>query len=85
MVIDKKKRMPKLICKNGNDTRTLRRKLGLSQSEFWGALQVTQSGGSRYESGRDMPEQVALLLHLAFGTQKQSRELLEWLRGTSSR
>lgn len=41
---------------------------------------VTQSGGSRYESGRDMPEQVAWALHLAYGTEKQAAGLVDWLR-----
>lgn len=44
--------------------REIRRKLGLNQSEFWGSLGVTQSGGSRYESGREMPKPVRELLRL---------------------
>jgi len=36
----------------------IRRKLSLNQSEFWGKIGVTQSGGSRYESGRNMPRPV---------------------------
>ena len=42
----------------------IRRKLGLNQSEFWGNIGVTQSGGSRYESGRNMPRPVRELLRL---------------------
>ena len=42
----------------------VRRKLKLNQSEFWGAIGVTQSGGSRYESGRNMPRPVRELLRL---------------------
>jgi transcriptional regulator with XRE-family HTH domain len=42
----------------------IRRKLGLNQSEFWGEIGVTQSGGSRYESGRNMPRPVRELLRL---------------------
>lgn len=42
----------------------IRRKLGLNQSEFWGRIGVTQSGGSRYESGRNMPRPVRELLRL---------------------
>ena len=44
--------------------RTLRQRLGLNQREFWSAVGVTQSGGSRYESGRDMPRAVSELLRL---------------------
>ena len=41
-----------------------RRSTGLNQSDFWSSLGVTQSGGSRYESGRGLPKPVALLLTL---------------------
>jgi len=41
---------------------------------------VTQSGGSRYESGRAIPRTVQLLLHLAYGTEKQSQDLLAAIR-----
>lgn len=44
--------------------REIRRKLGLNQQEFWTRIGVTQSGGSRYESGRDMPKPVRELLRL---------------------
>ena len=73
-------KQPKLICPDGKAARALRCSLRLNQSEFWGRLQVTQSGGSRYEGGRDMPEQVALLLHLIYGTEKQAVNLLAFLR-----
>ena len=42
----------------------LRKKLGLNQSEFWKAINVTQSGGSRYERGTKAPDQVLLLVEL---------------------
>jgi len=48
------------------DLREIRRKLGLNQSEFWSKLGITQSGGSRYESGRDMPWAVGQLLRLMY-------------------
>jgi transcriptional regulator with XRE-family HTH domain len=44
--------------------REIRQKLGLNQDEFWQKIGVTQSGGSRYEAGRDMPRPVAELLRL---------------------
>ena len=46
------------------DSREIRRKLGLNQQQFWSMLGVTQSGGSRYESGRNMPKPVRELLRL---------------------
>ncbi len=53
--------MAKIDIKNIAD---YRRKLGLNQSAFWSPLGVTQSGGSRYESGRNLPKPVALLVTL---------------------
>ncbi|MCL2525336.1 MAG: transcriptional regulator [Betaproteobacteria bacterium] len=46
------------------EAREIRRKLGLNQQQFWSPLGVTQSGGSRYESGRNMPKPVRELLRL---------------------
>jgi transcriptional regulator with XRE-family HTH domain len=47
-----------------NNPRDLRRKLRLNQSEFWSRVGVTQSGGSRYETGRRIPRPVRELLRL---------------------
>ena len=44
--------------------REIRRRLGMNQEEFWTRIGVTQSGGSRYESGRSMPKPVKELLRL---------------------
>ena len=45
-----------------NEPREIRRKLGLNQQQFWSKIGVTQSGGSRYESGRNIPRPVRELL-----------------------
>ena len=42
----------------------LRALLGLTQSDFWSPVGVSQSGGSRYESGRKLPAAISTLLHL---------------------
>lgn len=47
-----------------SNPREIRRRLGLNQQQFWGMIGVTQSGGSRYESGRSMPKPVQQLLRL---------------------
>ena len=47
-----------------HEPREIRRKLGLNQQQFWSKIGVTQSGGSRYESGRNMPRPVRELLRL---------------------
>ena len=69
------------------DVREIRRKLGLNQSEFWSKIGVTQSGGSRYESGRGIPRPVQALLRLVHIEQididkirKDDYEIIEYLR-----
>lgn len=47
-----------------SNPREIRRKLGLNQHDFWSKVGVTQSGGSRYESGRSMPRPVRELVRL---------------------
>jgi len=47
-----------------SNPREIRRKLRMNQQEFWSRIGVTQSGGSRYESGRSMPKPVRELLRL---------------------
>lgn len=44
--------------------RELRRKSGINQFEFWSRLGITQSGGSRYETGRNIPTPAAMLIWL---------------------
>ncbi len=65
----------------------IRRRLGMNQQEFWTRIGVTQSGGSRYESGRTMPKPVRELLRLVHVEQvdlsKLNREdfdLLEYIK-----
>jgi len=43
---------------------TDRKKDNLNQKDFWSRYGVTQSGGSRYESGRNIPKPLAILLWL---------------------
>jgi DNA-binding transcriptional regulator YiaG len=44
-----------------------RRKTGLNQTEFWSKFGVTQSGGSRYESGRAIPKPTRMLMAIVLG------------------
>jgi transcriptional regulator with XRE-family HTH domain len=60
---------------NVSNPRDIRLKLGLNQQEFWGRIGVTQSGGSRYESGRRMPKPVRELLRLVHVDQVDIRKL----------
>lgn len=52
-----------------NNPRDIRKKLGINQIDFWSKIGVTQSGGSRYESGRNMPKPVRELLRLVYVEQ----------------
>ena len=70
----------KLKIYTGEEVRALRQKLGLSQSEFWAPFQTTQSGGSRYESSRDIPNPVQALLNIAFNTDAKAAAIFDELR-----
>lgn len=69
--------------------RDIRRKLGMNQEQFWTKVGVTQSGGSRYESGRDMPKPVRELLRLVHvenidlsRVRREDFEIIEYLKDT---
>ncbi|HEX4986507.1 MAG TPA: helix-turn-helix transcriptional regulator [Burkholderiales bacterium] len=55
--------------------REIRLRRNLNQQEFWGQIGVTQSGGSRYESGRNMPKPVRELLRLVHVDQIDLRKI----------
>ncbi|MGB7991228.1 MAG: hypothetical protein WCF44_17650 [Candidatus Methylophosphatis roskildensis] len=57
-------RKTKSVRLNLNDILTYRNALGENQTTFWQRFGVTQSGGSRYESGRAIPRPVRLLITL---------------------
>jgi transcriptional regulator with XRE-family HTH domain len=67
--------------------REVREKTGLNQQEFWTQIGVTQSGGSRYESGRSMPKPVRELLRLVHvekidlsRVKKEDFDVIEYLK-----
>ena len=69
------------------EPREIRRKLGLNQQQFWSKIGVTQSGGSRYESGRNMPRPVRELLRLVHVEQvdiqrvkREDMEVIDYLK-----
>ena len=55
-------------------------KVGMNQQDFWGRVGVTQSGGSRYESGRDIPESTQALLALVYCDALLLGDVLHLLR-----
>jgi DNA-binding transcriptional regulator YiaG len=55
-------------------------KEGLNQKDFWSRYGVTQSGGSRYESGHNIPKPLAILLHLHRSGKVTDKDLAEALK-----
>ena len=78
----KPKKTPTPFVQEAHQAIALRNKLGLNQSIFWSRVHVTQSGGSRYESGRNIPIAVQILLHLAYASDTQAKNMLDHLRTT---
>ncbi len=69
-----------LDMQSGANFKAVRDSLGLGQAAFWKRVFVTQSGGSRYESGRNIPASIRALIILVFGTEHHARQQLEALR-----
>jgi predicted transcriptional regulator len=70
-----------------SDLEVMREMAGLNQTEFWQRVGVTQSGGSRYETGRRIPKPVLSLLRLVYiekldleRVRREDVELVEYLR-----
>jgi len=51
----------------GLEALEIRWKLGMNQTDFWSPFGVTQTCGSRYESGRSIPRPVQILLAAKYG------------------
>jgi transcriptional regulator with XRE-family HTH domain len=62
------------------EIRRLRLEKGLSQTDFWKRVFVTQSGGSRYESGENIPKQIQALVTLAYADEAEAVALFNQLR-----
>lgn len=71
----------------GLEALEIRWKLGMNQTDFWSPFGVTQSCGSRYELGRNIPRPVQILLAAKHGKAAAKREALAvvgveaWLSG----
>lgn len=73
-------KLPKLPFATPEDIRAFRKKWSMNQSEFWSRVGVTQSGGSRYESGRNIPRPVRILLAVTYAPDGQSTKTVGALR-----
>lgn len=70
------------------DLEQLRKYSGLNQQQFWAAVGISQSGGSRYETGgRPLPKYIQALLRLVYvekidlsRVRREDIELVEYLR-----
>ena len=71
---------PKFAPITGEAALAMRQQTGLNQSRFWSVVGTGQSAGSRYESGRNIPRPVQMLLRSAYGTKAQSAKQVEALR-----
>ena len=62
----------------------MRNRRGLNQTDFWRRVGVGQSAGSRYESGRNIPRPVQMLMRIAYGTKAQAAKQMEALRPSAT-
>lgn len=67
-----------------SNIKQFRRRLGMNQSQFWSRFGITQSGGSRYESGRNIPVPAAVLIQL-YATEQVTDAQLEAARKAVSK
>ncbi len=61
--------------------RLIRQTLSMNQHDFWSKIGVTQSGGSRYETGRAVPKPTATLVTLTYDDPAKALQVLAKLRG----
>lgn len=71
---------PKFAPVTGEAAFAMRQKAGTNQSVFWSRVGIGQSAGSRYESGRNIPSPVQMLLRIAYGTRAQSAKQVDAMR-----
>lgn len=65
------------------NTLALRKKEGVNQSTFWSRYGITQSGGSRYESGRAIPKPAKMLVWLHLSGKISDEDLKAALKAVS--
>lgn len=75
---------PKFTPITGELAHAMRKKLNINQSEFWSRVGIGQSAGSRYESGRNIPRPVQMLLRIAYASKGQAERQIAALRPTAA-
>lgn len=63
------KSIPETSIITGTNMAALRSEMGLNQSRFWNPIGVTQSGASRYESGRPIPQPTRIALAMIYANE----------------
>ncbi len=61
-----------------------RKASGLNQHDFWSRFGVTQSGGSRYESGRNIPLPTAMLVWMLQAGRITEKDLEDARKATKA-
>ena len=72
---------PKLLA----DVGAARRASGANQSAFWTKFGVTQSGRSRYESGRNLPKPLKVMLWLYEAGRITDKDLEDASKGLAKK
>ena len=57
-----------------------RKKSGMNQFEYWERFGITQSGGSRYETGRNIPLPTRMLLWLVDSGRVSAEDLADAIK-----
>lgn len=61
------------------NVKALRKRLGVTQAEFWARVGLSQSCGSRHECGRAISKPVRMLLAIAYGNKRELNRALKRL------
>lgn len=69
--------MAKMKTFDPDRIRQIRRRAALTQLEYWSRFGVTQSGGSRYETMRAVPQPTAMLIWLHEAGRITEQDLAE--------
>ena len=65
------------------NTLALRKQEGVNQQTYWSRYGITQSGGSRYESGRAIPKPAKMLVWLHQSGRISDDDLKDALKAAS--
>ena len=77
--------MAKLKAFKPGEAKTKRKASGLNQTDYWGQYGMTQSAGSRYEGGRDIPRPMAMLMWLHESGRISNDDLANALKATQKK